>query len=83
MAPLQLPGVAAARPKGHLHQVNHDKKESTNMTALTRSFANIGAVLGVVGAAISTAAALRINHRPSEADLARLGIDAHDFTVRL
>jgi hypothetical protein len=34
------------------------------MTALTRSLADIGAALGVVGAAISSAAALRMTHRP-------------------
>ena len=32
------------------------------MTALTRSLGRIGAVLGVVGTAISSAAALRITH---------------------
>ena len=53
------------------------------MTALTRSLTQFGAVLGVVGAAISTAAALRINHRPGAEDLSRLGIDARDFTVRI
>ncbi len=34
------------------------------MTALTRSLAEIGAALGVVGAAISSAAALRMTYRP-------------------
>ncbi len=34
------------------------------MTALTRSLTQMGAVLGVVGAAISTAAALRLTLRP-------------------
>jgi hypothetical protein len=34
------------------------------MTALTRSLADIGAAVGVVGAAISSAAALRMTHRP-------------------
>jgi hypothetical protein len=37
------------------------------MTALTRSLAEIGAALGVVGAAISSAAALRMTHRPEGA----------------
>jgi hypothetical protein len=34
------------------------------MTALTRSLAEVAAALGVVGAAISSAAALRMTHRP-------------------
>jgi hypothetical protein len=34
------------------------------MTALSRSLADIGAALGVVGAAITSAAALRMTHRP-------------------
>jgi hypothetical protein len=37
------------------------------MTALTRSLTEIGAALGVVGAAISSAAALRMTHRPEGA----------------
>jgi len=41
------------------------------------------AMLSLVGAAMSTTAALRNHQRPSGADLERLGIKEQDFTVRL
>jgi hypothetical protein len=43
-------------------QVIDDWKESFDMTALTKSFGQFQAALGVVGSAISLAAALRITH---------------------
>jgi hypothetical protein len=59
-------GVAEAGRNGHPVHVNSDKTESeSKMTALTRSLARMGAVLGVVGSAISMGASLRINHGPN------------------
>lgn len=68
MAGLQAPGVAAAGPKVHLSDVNPDNNEKRPiMTALKSSMRLMGDALGVVGAAISSAAALRITRRPEGA----------------
>jgi hypothetical protein len=60
-------GVAEPGPKVHLRWVPlmgqpTKPEESFIMTALTRSFGQISAVLGIVGSAFSTAVALHVTH---------------------
>jgi hypothetical protein len=65
MAALRTPGMAIRPTKCHLqYAINGRKRRKSIMTSLTRSLADIGAALGVVGTAISSAAALRMTHRP-------------------
>jgi hypothetical protein len=60
--------MAKHQAKWHLRDANNGRKlREYIMTALTRSLSEIGAALGVVGAAISSAAAMRINRRPEGA----------------
>ncbi len=54
------------------------------MTGLTTSTVrSLVGLLDVLGAAFSASAAVRSHHRPSAADLRRLGIPEDEFPTRL
>jgi hypothetical protein len=46
---------------------------------MTTSFSRIQNLISLIAAAFGAAAAVRAHHRPTDADLRRLGIRAKDF----
>ena len=69
MAGLRQMGLPRPWVASHLQRAlkaGHERPEEQSliMIALTRSLASFGRALGVVGAAISAAAAIRITHQP-------------------
>ena len=58
------PGVALHLQRALKAGHTRPEEQSLIMIALTRSLTQFGGALGVVGAAISAAAAIRITHQP-------------------
>lgn len=77
MSAMRLAGLPAPKAKAHLglafesRPITAEKNKSLIMIALTRSLNQFGRALGVVGAAITQAAAIRITHQPDVRKTAR------------